>query len=78
MGAFASIAAHRVSQEHPAAHTQSIDPTMQKVRHYGRAFSKLLVAWGGIEPPTQGFSTLSDRAKPVEQIAFLFTSAFGV
>jgi hypothetical protein len=37
-----------------------------------------MVAWGGIEPPTQGFSTLSDRAKPVEQIAFLFTSAFGV
>jgi len=23
------------------------------------------VAWGGIEPPTQGFSTLSDRVLPV-------------
>jgi hypothetical protein len=37
-----------------------------------------LVAWGGIEPPTQGFSTLIDRAKPVVQLAFLFTSVFGV
>jgi hypothetical protein len=36
------------------------------------------VAWGGIEPPTQGFSTLSDRAKPVVQLAFLVTSVFGV
>ena len=64
--------------EHPTAYTQSIDPTMQKARHYGQAFSKLLVAWGGIEPPTQGFSTLIDRAKPVVQLAFLVSSVFGV
>ena len=25
----------------------------------------VLVAWGGIEPPTQGFSTLIDRFEPV-------------
>jgi hypothetical protein len=78
VGAIVASAAHRVSQEHPAAYTQSIDPTMQKAHHDGRAFSKLLVAWGGIEPPTQGFSTLSDRVKPVVQLAFLFTSVFGV
>jgi hypothetical protein len=24
-----------------------------------------MVAWGGIEPPTQGFSTLIDRVLPV-------------
>jgi len=51
---------------------------MQKAHHDGRAFSKLLVAWGGIEPPTQGFSTLSDRVEPVVQLAFLFAAAFGV
>ena len=51
---------------------------MQKAHHDGRAFSKLLVAWGGIEPPTQGFSTLIDRVKPVVQLAFLVTSVFGV
>jgi hypothetical protein len=28
----------------------------QKAHHDGRAFSPFLVAWGGIEPPTQGFS----------------------
>ena len=32
----------------------------KKARHYGQAFSKLLVAWGGIEPPTQGFSVLQN------------------
>ena len=64
--------------EHPTAYTQSIDPTMQKARHYGQAFSKLLVAWGGIEPPTQGFSTLIDRTQPVLQLAFSFAAAFGV
>jgi hypothetical protein len=53
-------------------------PSKQKAHHDGRAFSKLLVAWGGIEPPTQGFSTLIDRAKPVVQLAFLFAAAFGV
>jgi hypothetical protein len=35
--------------------------TLQKAHHDGRAFSELLVAWGGIEPPTQGFLTLIDR-----------------
>ena len=64
--------------EHPTAYTQSIDPTMQKARHYGQAFSKLLVAWGGIEPPTQGFSNSDNRAKPVVQLAFLVTLVFGV
>jgi hypothetical protein len=29
----------------------------KKAHRYGRAFSPFLVAWGGIEPPTQGFST---------------------
>jgi hypothetical protein len=49
----------------------------QRKTHHGDGLIKL-VAWGGIEPPTQGFSTLIDRAKPVVQLAFLFTSAFGV
>jgi hypothetical protein len=30
------------------------------LRGYG-VLMILLVAWGGIEPPTQGFSTLIDR-----------------
>ena len=30
----------------------------KKAHHDGRAFSPLLVARGGIEPPTQGFSFL--------------------
>ena len=32
----------------------------EKAHHNGWAFSKLLVAWGGIEPPTQGFSVLQN------------------
>ena len=59
-------------------HSASQRVANEKARHYGQAFSKLLVAWGGIEPPTQGFSTLIDRAKPVVQLAFLFAAAFGV
>jgi hypothetical protein len=53
-------------------------PQKQKHRSLLQNYGVELVAWGGIEPPTQGFSTLSDRAKPVVQLAFLFTSAFGV
>ena len=37
-----------------------------------------MVAWDRIELPTQGFSTLIDRTKPVVQLAFLVTSVFGV
>ena len=37
-----------------------------------------MVAWGGIEPPTQGFSDSDNRTKPVVQLAFLVTSVFGV
>jgi hypothetical protein len=59
-------------------HSASQRVANKKARHYGQAFSKLLVAWGGIEPPTQGFSTLIDRVKPVVQLAFLVTSVFGV
>ena len=51
---------------------------MQKAHHNGRAFEELLVAWGGIEPPTQGFSDSDNRTKPVVQLAFLVTSVFGV
>ena len=49
----------------------------QRKTHHGDGLFKL-VAWGGIEPPTQGFSTLIDRTKPVLQLAFLVTSVFGV
>ncbi len=33
-------------------------PAKQKAHRNGRAFYESLVAWGGIEPPTQGFSIL--------------------
>jgi len=39
-------------------HSAGQRATKQKAHHNGRAFSELLVAWGGIEPPTQGFSIL--------------------
>ena len=35
---------------------QAPGATNKKAHHNGRAFWELLVAWGGIEPPTQGFS----------------------
>ena len=50
----------------------------QKHRSLLQNYGVELVAWGGIEPPTQGFSILYDRAKPVVQLAFLFAAAFGV
>jgi hypothetical protein len=49
----------------------------QRKTHHGDGLFKL-VAWGGIEPPTQGFSNSDNRAKPVVQLAFLFAAAFGV
>ena len=59
-------------------HSASQRVANEKAPHNGRAFSELLVAWGGIEPPTQGFSDSDNRAKPVVQLAFLVTSVFGV
>ena len=50
----------------------------QKHRSPLRNYGVDLVAWGGIEPPTQGFSDSDNRAKPVVQLAFLLTSVFGV
>jgi hypothetical protein len=37
-----------------------------------------MVAWGGIEPPTQGFSTLIDRFVFVQNQAASRLKAFGV
>jgi hypothetical protein len=37
-----------------------------------------LVAWGGIEPPTQGFSTLIDRFVFVQNQAASRLKTFGV
>ena len=59
-------------------HSASQRVTNEKAHHNGRTFSKLLVAWVGIEPTTQGFSDSDNRTKPVVQLAFLVTSVFGV
>ena len=59
-------------------HSASQRVANEKAHRNGRAFSKLLVAWGGIEPPTQGFSALIDRFDYVRLQADAAPIKFGV